>query len=213
MTAQRGLHSEERCENIIEKIGDILESAPAGGSNQQRENAHEERRGVPHGGDDELGGEQLMEAHGQRQREIALVLEHMVAPADGGEHQRRKPQRAKTHHEADDQQHTEQLKKPGGNAAVQEQLRKTHQRRQCQHSKKDRPHDAARCAEFMFDQFAQHLNTSRKSSSTLLPFSSRMVSTLSWSMTCPSRRNTTSSRICSTSAIRCVEMMTAASSL
>ena len=35
MAAQRGLHFEERCENIIEKIGDILESAPAGGSNQQ----------------------------------------------------------------------------------------------------------------------------------------------------------------------------------
>ena len=50
-----------------------------------------------------------MEAHRQRQREIALVLEHMVAPADGGEHQRRKPQRTKAHHKADDQQYADEL--------------------------------------------------------------------------------------------------------
>ena len=109
MTAQRGLHSEERCENIIEKIGDILESAPAGGSNQQREKSHDERRSIPHGGNDELGDEQLMEAHRQRQREVTLILEHMVAPADGGEHQRRKRQRKEAHHKADDQQYADEL--------------------------------------------------------------------------------------------------------
>ena len=109
VTAQRGLHFEERCENIIEKIGDILESAPAGDSNQQREKSHDERRSIPHGGNDELGDEQLMEAHRQRQREIALVLEHMVAPADGGEHQRRKRQRKEAHHKADDQQYADEL--------------------------------------------------------------------------------------------------------
>jgi DNA gyrase subunit B len=109
VTAQRGLHFEERCENIIEKIGDILESAPAGDSNHQREKSHDERRSIPHGGNDELGDEQLMEAHRQRQREIALVLEHMVAPADGGEHQRHKRQRTKAHHKADDQQYADEL--------------------------------------------------------------------------------------------------------
>ena len=50
-----------------------------------------------------------MEAHRQRQRKVTLILEHVVAPADGGEHQRRKRQRTKTHHEADDQQHADEL--------------------------------------------------------------------------------------------------------
>ena len=109
MAAQRGVHLRKCREEIDEVFRHIAKGSPVGGGDQQRENAHEEGGSVPHGGDDELGGEQLVHAHGERQREIALVLEHMVAPADGGEHQRRKPQRAKTHHKADDQQYADEL--------------------------------------------------------------------------------------------------------
>ena len=45
--------------------------------------------------------------------------------------------------------------------------------------------DAARGTELVLHQFPQHLNTSRKSWSTLMPFSSRIWSTEVRSMMCP----------------------------
>ena len=54
-----------------------------------------------------------------------------------------------------------------------------------QHQQKHGQHHAARGTELMLHQFSQHLNTSRNSASTLIPFSSRIWSTEVWSTTRP----------------------------
>ena len=76
-----------------------------------------------------------------------------------------------------------------------------------------RAHDPGRGTEFVLQQFPQHLNTSRNSASTLMPFSSRIWSTEDWSTTWPWLMKITSSSTFSTSEIRWVERMTEASGL
>ena len=65
--------------------------------------------------------------------------------------------------------------------------------------------------ELIFQQLLQHLNTSRKYASTLLPSVSRMSSTARWAKILPSFRNTASSSTGSMSSMRRVEMTTVAS--
>ena len=67
--------------------------------------------------------------------------------------------------------------------------------------------------ELIFQQLLQHLNTSRKYASTLLPSVSRMSSTARWAKILPSFRNTASSSTGSMSSMRWVEMTTVASLL
>ena len=70
---------------------------------------------------------------------------------------------------------------------------------------------APRRGKFVFEQLSQHLNTSRKRASTLLPSRSRSCAAGEASFTMPRSRNTTSSRMRSTSEMMCVEITIAAS--
>ena len=114
-----------------------------------------------------------MHIHRQRQGEVALVLEEMVAKTHGGEHQRREAQRHDTEDEADGDEDRQQVEQPG-EIVLQHALGGAHGKRQREHPREDGPHDAARGTKFVPDEFGQHLNTSRNSVSTLMPFSSRI---------------------------------------
>ncbi len=132
-----------------------------------------------HGGN-QLRRDVLMDGHGQGHFQIAPMTEHAVEAADVG-HQ------ADDHHrdDADERQQPDQA----AQQRIERKARKVkslrgradHQRgnhAQNRHAQTDGEEGMRSIFQLIFNQFAQHLKTSLKYSSTLHPFSSRSSSTL-----------------------------------
>ena len=159
-----------------------------------------------------------MGGHRQGEHHVSLVR-HQIAPEpeDGQDHR---------HHKGGNQRQDKPKNndpgQQGQEVAAQHPVKGHHLGPQCGGAGEHRQqngnqiqgnHHPGCGPELMFQQFSQHLYTSRNSASTLMPFSSRMASTEDWRRICPRSMKSTSSSTFSTSAIRWVEMITEASGL
>ena len=130
-------------------------------------------------GGDEFRPEEAVDARGEREHQVTLVGEEVLVEAldhqDGGEDRHAEDGQ----HIYDEQQRIERLEEDRHVRRAQNQVTHADKDRQQQHRAEQRGHQTARGAEFMFDQFSQHLNTSRKSASTDWPRVSRISSQLS----------------------------------
>ena len=153
-----------------------------------------------------------MYRHRQGKHHIALVSQKI--PVKPLEHQE-KAHEANAHHRHDVGDHHQRPQDPQQRKAGDaEHLNgKIGARGSGQQHQEQQPHHAAGSTKFVLYKFHQHLNTSRNSASTLMPFSSRIWSTPAWSISWPRFRKSTSSSTFSTSAMRWVEITTAASGL
>jgi len=148
----------------------------------------------------------------EREHEVALIgHEVLVEPVDHHDHGKDHTGKQR-HDEQKDKQPVDErentivvlFKDPVGHAR---------ERGQRHDDQIERQHEPCGCTEFVLHQFSQHLNTSRNRASTDFPCFSRISSTEDCRAILPRLRKITSSRMFSTSAIRCVLMMTAASGL
>ena len=170
-----------------------------------------------------LARDELPRPDGQREHEIALVLQKaVVEPLDDAQQRQ--------HDHGDDDRHIQQHRKdgrecaehPGQTAGVIEC--EVVDERNDEHAAPDEQKALEHGAKVVFEQFSEHQfsppseassgamrNISRKSASTDLPRLWRMLSTVSCRTTPPSRKNTASSSTRSMSPMRCVEMRIVAS--
>ena len=121
-----------------------------------------------------------MDARGEREHQIALVGEEVLVEAldhqDGGEDHHAEQRE----HIGDDEQRIEDIQERGiGFDMLEDKVVRADNEREQHQRAEQRGHQTARGAEFMFDQFSQHLNTSRNSASTDWPRVSRISSQLS----------------------------------
>ena len=152
-----------------------------------------------------------MGGDGEGEGQVSFIGEAAAVEADDLHDQRRRAADDKEQDGRSDDQHTQYfqpllrgacaLQIPGGEAAQKPRAHQT-QAQNAQHVPSG--------TEFHFQQFGKHLNTSRKSSSSDLPVSSRTASTFPPCKMRPWDRNRYSSRTRSTSAIRWVEISTVA---
>ena len=139
-----------------------------------------EREDKEQRGGDEFRPEEAVDARGEREHQIALVGQEILVEAldhqNGGEDRHAE----ECQHKGDDEQGVQNVEEERGRLHMtQDQIARGNEDRKQQHRAEQRSHQAARGAEFMFDQFSQHLNTSRNSASTDLPRFSRIPSQLS----------------------------------
>ena len=120
-----------------------------------------------------------MDARGEREHQVALIGEEILVEAldhqDGGKDGHAEDGQ----HIDDEQQRIERFEKDRRVRRAQNQVTHADKDRQQEQRAEQRGHQTARGTEFMFDQFSQHLNTSRKSASTDWPRVSRISSQLS----------------------------------
>ena len=154
----------------------------------------------------------LVDGDGEGEHQIALVLEKVLVKPLDHQHKGHQQRAADGNAEGHDNQNAQDIQNVGlpvqHSPARQVGAHGGHQQNQV-HGQ----HNPPRGTKLVLQQFPQHLNTSRNSASTLMPFSSRMSSTVDWRATRPWLMKMTSSSTFSTSAIRCVEITTAASGL
>ena len=223
LQAQRQkLHSQRRAvqgvisRQLVEEIKQCLEKLAYKphiiGHDKAGQHHHEKRCGKPHSGHDDLGPNLLVDGYRQRHHHIPLVPQQiLVEPLDHHHHAHdtHAHDRNNKGHYQQCSQHIQQLILGAQQSAGSEiGPPRRHQQHQVQ-----RQHDPPGCTKLVLHQLDQHLNTSRNSASTLMPFSSRISSTEDCSTRWPWLINNTSSSTFSTSAIRCVEITTAASGL
>ena len=153
-------------------------------------------------------------AHRQGQGQVALLGQEAAVEPHDGQREHAEGHGEDAQEEQDHHAHAQAAEDPvdivGGQEEVVGEIGDGGHRQQGQ---EHRQHDAGGGPEFVFQRFAQHLNTSLNRASTDVPFSLRMASTLEWRAIRPFCRKMTSSSTCSTSAIRWVEMMMEAFSL
>ncbi len=142
-------------------------------AHQNCQRLYKSRCDKPHGGDNDFGPDKLVTGDGQGKHHITLVAHQICAEALHHQHNGDNHQRRHADAEGEQQQPAHQI----GEKALgiqQEVQRQVCRQRQNQNDEKQRSHHPGRGPEFVFDQFSQHLNTSRNSASTLMPFSSRI---------------------------------------
>lgn len=122
----------------------------------------------PHDRDDQLAGDQLPGPDGQGEHEVALVAQEvLVEPLDHDD--------IDEHEERDDEDDVEHHGQHGREVGdVVEVEKDVVEDRKEQDRAEHRQEEPRGGADFVFEQFFQHLNTSRKSASTDMPFSSRI---------------------------------------
>ena len=163
------------------------------------------------GAGEEAGKQHLMGGDGEGEGQIAFIGEAAAVEADDLHDQRRHTADDEEQHGRGNGQRTQNLQPllrsagthqiPDGDAAQQPGAHQT-QAQNAQYVPSG--------TEFHFQQFGKHLNTSRNSSSSDLPVSSRTASTFPPCKMRPWDRNRYSSSTRSTSAIRWVEISTVA---
>ena len=137
-------------------------------------------------GGNQLRPEQAVDTDGKREHEIALVSEEVLVEAldhqNGGE-----DHHAKTRQHIDNgEQDADNIEDARGiRHLLQDLICDAGKDSQQQERAEQRRHQTACGAELVFDQFSQHLNTSRNRASTDWPRVSRISSQLSCSATCP----------------------------
>ena len=199
-------------EQLPEARCDLLDQFHIKGHDQAGQANHHQGQSEPDGGDDKLAPDVLVDGDGQGHHHIALVLEQVLVEPLDHDHHAHDTYTHDGNDECHDQQGAQDVQEPA--ARIQHPpdgevgTHGGHQQDQEQGQ-----HDAARGTELVLHQFSQHLNTSRNSASTLMPFSSRISSTEDWSTTRPWLMKMTSSSTFSTSEMRWVEITTAASGL
>ena len=160
-------------QQIQEAVPQITHKTDVKGHDAAGETDHHNSGGEPDGRDDELAPDLLVDAYRKGHHYVALVLQEIFVKPVDHQHKRDDSHGEDPHDEQHDEDGTQRAQE--GTVRIQHTPAGeigTH--RHQQQDAEQGQHDPAGGPELMLPQLSQHLNTSRNSVSTLMPFSSRI---------------------------------------